>query len=884
MKAKAGAARDTAVKAKKADDLKDLGQAQQETTGGKTNASVAGAPPASASQPASPATSGSAPVASVEERIKPAPRAEVAAVSTAAATSAHDTMTPGSSASPLAVSGGDPTSNREEGALASVHHPAPTASTAAAASAATVPLPTSTPPRGLPPPPPPSPAKSTGSSLPLSLPPVIQFGNVGVGDDENWPDAKKSADGVLVAAAQQQQPLDDRSECTAGAGSAGPSVGPSDSPTTQVNVGRPSGRGIEPSSVKFVASAANEQTSGDTSTPTHAPSTSAVVANIDAADPAPAPGLDPGSPRPEKFQQETASSSRGSGGGKQSNDEGGRAVTKSTPSPSSGGAGVKLETTPRSSSPASSASRPHPSRAQQRQQQQHTLKASSRSSLVGKSPVAVAAKGPLSSPSLAGSIPAPYVHASWKPLPVGMAPTALSGGANGNHGGGSGEWAQDRRGPEFGAGQQRGSFGPNSAPGAPGWNPTSATNPLQNGNGGVVGMLGANGGGKSVGGRLRTAPEAFGLGAGPSQAVYGGLASRPPMMVRGGSGGREGAPRMQQQQQHGRGGDSDKGAMLATSLAGGMAGGPFGGFAVGYHSPGARQPLMPPGGSPGGAAMAGIGGGVSPPLAHQLPQSQQALPPQQRQQQQQQQRQQPSHPSFAGGGVAPPGSAGFAVSSAVPATTTWQQPASRYVGVSVATGAASSAPPAAVTEPGSSGLAPEAAPFVPAGGMGVGNPVMWGAAGPRPGPVAQPQPRQQGTVAGGTPPVPNPMNPMMLNPNQQGVQGQGMSFGASPVAVTIGVGAATGPAPVPLARPPPPHTPAMFAPQQHVLQQAQQHQQQFRQQQQQQQQVRVSRSPVAMYRSGIFGSEHQQSLVVSKKAECYPTILSERMEQISHKI
>lgn len=401
------------------------------------------------------------------------------------------------------------------------------------------------------------------------------------------------------------------------------------------------------------------------------------------------------------------------------------------------------------------------------------------------------ARGLLSSPSLAGSIPAPHMSAAWKPLPVGMAATAFgtvdnsssasagaasaaaaataalgSGGAqfwgvppqttkatgnmtspagtSGQHHAGmtaqhlhasQAMWMQGNGGRgDFGRNPaeqvQLRSVGPASAPAAPGaggWSPGQAI--VQEQAGGIMGMVGTNGGGTSVGGRLRSSTEGFEVGAGGGgaelqPAVYGALASASirGTMVRRTSGGQEGSPTGS----HGhRSNSSAQPGGMPTPSAGGTSvgapGGAFGGFMMGYQSPGARQPVMPGGanwrgtifshhsGSPG-VGVTGIAGGHSPPAAQRL---QQQLQPQQ---------QQPPYSSFV------PCVTPSVVSSAqqTMVTTLPRSP-----------GPAAAALPSGVTavpegdnaNTPSSGLAAEARPFIPARVMGPGTSATWGAAG-----------------------------------------------------------------------------------------------------------------------------------------------------------
>lgn len=756
-KAKAKAAKDAAVaESQKAGERRR--SQKQEASKEQVNAGTTEAPAPAHQQQPPPVRTGSAPVASLkkQERSNPAPVKPVAGVaqpSTPTASSVLSFSSPAGSRDPMSA-----------------------VSPAAAVQ-------TRKPPQVLPPPS--SPAKTAPS-----LSPVIQFGNVGVGGDSGWSETQKVVDEPRADAQLQQQSVSDPAEGTGAVGNEERSVAHAAPREDEAGC----------ASIDSVATTTVDTPSTDEPPPTSRPAPGESIAPPPTASVVEPTGtssreIDP-SPSKQQRQHHGHPTNGQEGIISQPNEGGGRDGGQSLRSGGRGGGGR----------PQSSQSRPSPSHGQQ-----PFLNSSSSSNSHG--PLPPMARGLLSSPSLAGSVPAPHLHASWKPLPVGMASTVLSGSNNIRS---NGEWAHGR-GAEgrFGAGsasqgQQRGNFGASSAPpapGAPGWYPASAINPPRNG--GVVGMLGANGGGSSVGGRLRTAPEAFGLSAGPTQAM-------PPA----GYGGIDGSAGLQQQ--HNRLNDADQGVRLSTSLAGGATGSPFGGFVWGSQDPGARQPLMPPGMSPGVPRMSG-GGGARPSLAQQLPQPQQAVSPQQQQQQQRhlQQLHQPLYGSFAGG-VGPAGSTGVVASSTqhtVPITT-WQQPSSQHVATGVSTGVATSTPALAAAEGVNSGLAAEAPPFIPAGAMGVGSPAMWGIAGP--------QPRQQ-TVGMGMPPaVSIPMNPMMLN---QRTMGHGVNSSAGP----MGLGPTMGPAPVPLARPPPP--PAMFATQQ-VVQQAQQQQPQH---QQQQQQVRVKR-------------------------------------------
>lgn len=514
-----------------------------------------------------------------------------------------------------------------------------------------------------------------------------------------------------------------------------------------------------------------------------------------------------------------------------------------------------------------------------------------------------ATKGLLSSPSLAGSIPAPHVSAAWKPLPVGIAATAFGmasqsvdgddnaasaaaataaaaaapnvgrsggveawaaspqatmaraggpsfAGVSGQHHGemlppqqlnaAQAEWMQGRGGrgnvgPGPGAQAQRGNFGPASAPAAPGntgWNPAQAL-ASQHQAGGIVGMVGANGGGSSVGGRLRSAPEGFavGVGGGNPSMLQPPLPPRPASMVRSSSGGRHGSPGGS----HGhRSNDSIPSsgipAPLAGGVGGGVSGGAFGGFMLGYQSPGTRQQLMQGGanwggagfpqsvGSPG-AAVAGIAGGLTSPGARQQQQQQQQQSPQQ-----QAQQRQALYTSFATG-VAP------GMASSAPNTMATTLPTSSGpTTVAVPAGAAGVPGGDNVNAPNSV-LAAEAPPFIPAGNMGVGSPAMWGMAGP-------PLPAPAGL--NGQPPLPAAV---MLPPVSQGLgfgTGGGVAMGVrvrqvlGPMAGVVAVpGAGMAPANVNvnvrggmIASSP---SPAMIATQQ--MQQQMHHQQQMHQQQ-----------------------------------------------------
>ncbi|CAM9091465.1 unnamed protein product [Ectocarpus sp. 4 AP-2014] len=698
--------------------------------------------------------------------------------------------------------------------------------------------------------PPLSPAKTT---RPLS--PAIQFGSVGADDDAGWSATPKNKGETLVDSAGAC--VESGRSVADGERSGPPAFGPETTP----EVCAPSRNGeAGPSSgaskSRHDAPRPNVPRLSDKSPPLG----EGALPEVGVVEPTREVGLN----SPGKQQQPASNLS---GEKDKQGERNGKREAESAPSDDRGG-GKEPESDTRASHPTSSPSGI----------QQPALNPSSQSTSHGRPPPV--AKGLLSSPSLAGSIPAPHTHGSWKPLPVGLASAVLStgngvaavgagaggnnknphnknsewapgrGGYNGFGAGGSGHGEQQGPGnfgqnnvstalgatpPVYGfGGPQRGNFGPNSAPaalGVAGWNTASVLNPLQNG--GVVGMLGANGGGNSVGGRLRSAPEAFGLGAGPSQVIpragYGRLAPRPPAMVLGANGGRDGSPG----QPHNRANDPGQTARLATSLAGGMAGGPFAGFVVGHHSPGARQPPIPPGGipawtggftqagggSPGGARMTGVSGGASPPVVQQTPSPK---PQYHHQQPHMQQQQQQFYGSFAGG-VAPPGSTGLMVPSTQPTIQVagWQQPASQHVVTSVVATAATPAgnPPPTMAEGGNSGLAAEAAPFIPAGAMGVGSPAIWGMTGPQP----QQQPTGVGAPSTGAASVKG-VNPIMLTPPTMG--GQGVSFGASAV---------------PPGRPTP--SPARFATQQGLQQvQRQQHPQQqqplFQLQQQQQQQQR----------------------------------------------
>lgn len=528
-------------------------------------------------------------------------------------------------------------------------------------------------------------------------------------------------------------------------------------------------------------------------------------------------------------------------------------------------------------------------------------------------------KGLLSSPSLAGSVPAPYMPASWKPLPVGMAASAFGivgtvdtgvnagvgpGGAPSQNGGvemwgvppqvaatarpdgtfpsggipaeipspltaGQGDWvgikgARAGFGPAGAA--SRGTFGPNSAPAAPspaGWTPTPV---LGQPTGGMVGMAGVNGGGSNVGGRLRSASDAFGVGTGATPGMqppvaYGALAPRP-TILRSGSAGRDGTLDANQGL---RNHESGQPSGMVPSLGGTVAGNAFGGFMLGYQSPGARQPPLPgtawggagisqSAGSPGTNAAA-IGGTQSPPGAqqqqqrsHPQHQHQQAVqsPPQQAQRQhphqEQQQQQAPQQQRSPQQALPPP-------LPLPPPQVQQQQPpqqhpqqqaiytslvsamnpgGARMVSSTQHTMASSmpASPAPAVTDGttgGNSGLAAEAPPFIPAGAMGMGSPAMWGMAGQRP---------QPGRALPGAPPLPNPM---MLSPTV--AVSQGLRFGGGGMPMGVGLrrgpiagavpGPGMGPAPVRGMLPQPP--PAVLATQQ--MQQQQLQQQQMHQQQ-----------------------------------------------------
>lgn len=448
-----------------------------------------------------------------------------------------------------------------------------------------------------------------------------------------------------------------------------------------------------------------------------------------------------------------------------------------------------------------------------------------------------AAQGLLSSPSLAGSIPVEYAQPSWKPLPMGMASTVfgggdikgtgeaspvLSNGTTGRHADGGNsqvrvnayvgpsardvdipppikanhaQWASARRGRGYlatGSHGQHGNFGPSSAPAAPGptgWSSASSLNTLQAE--GLVGMMGANGGGNSVGGRLRSAPEAFAVGVGTNQVVplagYGSLTARAAPMARIGSAGHDGSPAGGPRR---NGGDLEQAAgpstSLVTSVGGGVTGNPFGGFVLGYQSPGTRQQqsLMPGGsawggggggfsrvgrGSPGVAAAA-MPGSLSPASVHQVVQPQQALSPPPPPPPPQQQQQHPFHGSVVGSVV--PGTTALMASSTQQRTvtsTTW--PASQQL-ASATTGATVANPP--MVEVGNNtSLAAEAPPFIPAGAMGAGSPAMWGMTGP------QPQPQQ----VAGLLPAPAVPHPMVLAPTM----GQGVPFGTGAVPMSLGL-------------------------------------------------------------------------------------------------
>lgn len=811
MKAKAKAAKDTAKASAAAATATVASMSEQVRRSDQEASSREKANASTHEPPAQAATTGSAPVASVKKQDNGKSPEVTTAVAAAAATQ------PSAPASSVPSRAGY-SNARPDGAFPAEPASSPKATQSSKSPVVLPPL---------------SPAKTT---RPLS--PAIQFGSVGADDDAGWSATPKNEGKTLfdsagacaesggrVADGERSGPpafgLETTPEVCAPSrnGEAGPSSGASKSrhDAPRPNVPRPS----------------------DMSPPLG----EGALPEVGVVEPTREVGLNP----PSKQQQPANNLS---GENDKQGERNGKGEAESAHSDDRGG-GKEPESDTRASPPTSSPSGV----------QQPALNPSSQSTSHGRPPPVV--KGLLSSPSLAGSIPAPHTHASWKPLPVGLASAVLStgngvaavgagaggnnnkphnqnsewapgrGGYNGFGAGGSGHGEQQDPGnfgqnnvstalgatpPAYGfGGPQRGNFGPNSAPaalGAAGWNTASVLNPLQNG--GVVGMLGANGGGNSVGGRLRSAPEAFGLGAGPNQVIpragYGRLAPRPPAMVLGANGGRDGSPG----QPHNRANDPGQTARLATSVAGGMAGGPFGGFVLGHHSPGARQPPIPPGGipawtggfpqagggSPGGARMTGVRGGASPPVVQQTP----SPKPQHHQQQPHMQQQQPFYGSFASG-VAPPGSTGLMVPSTQPTMQVagWQQPASQHVVTSVVAtaAAAGSNPPPTMAEGGNSGLAAEAAPFIPAGAMGVGSPAMWGMAGP--------QPQQQATGVGAASPGAasvNAINPIMLTPPTMG--GQGVNYGASAV---------------PPGRPTP--SPARFATQQGLQQvQQQQHPQQ----------------------------------------------------------
>ena len=453
-----------------------------------------------------------------------------------------------------------------------------------------------------------------------------------------------------------------------------------------------------------------------------------------------------------------------------------------------------------------------------------------------------AAKGLLSSSSLAGSVPiVPHAHTSWQPLPVGTTSpvfgTPTAGGAatgrtpprgisNGVVRNGRVEtswgavssqatvhrdWAPSRGSPGSGSvsHHQRGNnFGASSAPAASatgpvGWNAPgvpASLNPMRVG-GGIIGIVGANGGGNSVGGRLRSAPEGFAVNLGGAQGMqpqptYSGLASRPTSMGLAASGGREGA--------HKGGNDSSQPqptpAGLGASLAGGMTGGPLGGFVLGFQTPGVRQPPLVPGGSTWGGAGAGavfspegggspgtvvavVGGGLTPPDGQHLAQSPQTRSPVQQtpqpppppplqsqsQHQHQHQHQRIFYGSYAGN-VAAHGSATLV------ASTARHMQASGSVALATSThsiASTSAAPAVAVTGTsptlsgaGNSVLAAEAPPSIPSG-----SPTMWGMA-PRP------QQHGSGIVA------PSQLtNPMLLSPPVS----HAMRFGAATVPMGLGI-------------------------------------------------------------------------------------------------